>query len=285
MTFRLRKLYADVVSGDGTVTVVYLTWLEAWGARFAAAGVERYGPDGRRSVLHARPPAWGFDPDSVRDGWRVALELVGGGALELRYDRPLGPWRPPGPPPHPAMAWRVLIPRAVVAGGWSGPGEPGGLWGTGYCDWVELRSAPRLLGMRLLHWGHLHLPSETIVFTDLRFASGQRWSRAAHWHGAESQPGAGVVVALDEAGGVRVGASGAEPLALLPIRLLHDGSALDHARFPSAGLRLAVRVVAGSLHERRWLARSAEASSPGAGWCLHEVVRFGAGRGARSGDP
>jgi hypothetical protein len=139
--------------------------------------------------------------------------------------------------------------------------------------------------MRLLRWGHLHLPSETIVFTDLRFASGQSWSRVAHWHGAESQPGDGVVVALDEAGGVRVGAGGAEPLALLPIRLLHDGPALDHARFPTAALHLAVRAVAGSLHERRWLARSAESRGPGAGWCLHEVVRFGAGRRAGSGDP
>src|SRR5207244_12700079 len=46
MTFRFRKLYADVVSDDGTVTIVYLTWLELWGARFASAGVERYGSDG-----------------------------------------------------------------------------------------------------------------------------------------------------------------------------------------------------------------------------------------------
>lgn len=285
MTFRLRKLYADVVSGDGTVTVAYLTWLEAWGARFASAGVERYGPDGRRSVLHAQPPTSEFDPDSVRDGWRVGLELVGGGALELRYDRALGPWRPPGPPPHPAMVWRVLIPRAVVAGCWSGPGEPGGLCGTGYCDWVELRAAPRLLGMRLLRWGRLHLPSETIVFSQLSFGSGHSWSRAARWHGAESQPSDGVVVALDETGGVRIDPGGAEPLALFAIRLLHDGPAFDRVRLPTAGLHLAVRVVAGSLQERRWLARSAESSRPGAGWCLHEVVRFGAGRRARSGDP
>jgi hypothetical protein len=285
MTFRLRKLYADVVSGDGSVTVVYLTWLEAWGARFASAGVERYGKDGGRSVLHARPPAWGFDPDSVCDGWRLGLELEGGRTLELRYDRALGPWRPPGPPPHPAMVWRVLIPRAVVAGCWSGPGAPRGPCGTGYCDWVELRSAPRRLGIRLLRWGRLHSPSETIVFTDLRFAAGHSWRRAAHWRGAQAQPRDDVVVAHDETGGVRVGPGGVVSLALRPIRLLHAGPALDRARFPTAGLHLAVRLVAGALHERRWLARVAESSAPGAGWCLHEVVRFGSGRRARSGDP
>jgi len=78
MTFRFRKLYADVVSDDGTVTIVYLTWLELWGARFASAGVERYGSDGGREVQHARPQAWQFNPDSVGDGWGVRLELPRG---------------------------------------------------------------------------------------------------------------------------------------------------------------------------------------------------------------
>src|SRR5437773_9886988 len=74
MTFRFRKLYADVVSDDGTVTIVYLTWLELWGARFASAGVERYGSDGGRDVQHAPPQAGQFNPDSVGDGTRVAPE-------------------------------------------------------------------------------------------------------------------------------------------------------------------------------------------------------------------
>ena len=93
MTFRFRKLYADVVSDDGTVTIVYLTWLELWGARFASAGVERYGSDGGREVQHARPQAWQFNPDSVGDGWGVRLELPRGD-LELRYQSALSSWRP-----------------------------------------------------------------------------------------------------------------------------------------------------------------------------------------------
>src|SRR5437879_13093493 len=145
MTFRFRKLYADVVSDDGTVTIVYLTWLELWGARFASAGVERYGPDGSRDVQHARPQAWEFSPDSVGDGWGVRLELPSGG-FELRYQSALSSWRPNGDLPDPAMEWRVLIPRASVVGR-SGGQE---LRGTGYSDWVELRRPPRLLGIRRL---------------------------------------------------------------------------------------------------------------------------------------
>src|SRR2546422_210387 len=125
MTFRFRKLYADVVSDDGTVTIVYLTWLELWGARFASAGVERYGPDGSRDVQHARPQAWEFSPDSVGDGWGVRLELPSGG-FELRYQSALSSWRPNGDLPDPAMEWRGVVSPARAGGGSGGGGGPGG---------------------------------------------------------------------------------------------------------------------------------------------------------------
>jgi len=252
MTFRFRKLYADVVSGDGTVTIVYLTWLELWGARFASAGVERYGPDGGREVQHARPQAWQFNPDSVGEGWGVRLELPTGD-LELRYQFALSSWRPNGDLPDPAMEWRVLIPRATVVGRSSGQE----FRGTGYCDWVELRRPPRLLGMRRLRWGHVHLPSETVVFTALEFASGRTWSRVGRWQGRELQPPSGAVE-LGE--------------GHTPIRVLHDGPGLDRARFPAAATRFVARALTGPLHERRWLARPA-----GSAWAVHERVSFGNG--------
>src|SRR5437016_12792441 len=93
MTFRFRKLYADVVSDDGTVTIVYLTWLELWGARFASAGVERYGPDGSRDVQHARPQAWEFRPHPVGDAWRPRHDAPRRG-FDLRYQPVLSTWRP-----------------------------------------------------------------------------------------------------------------------------------------------------------------------------------------------
>src|SRR2546426_5301913 len=124
MSFRFRKLYADVVSDDGPVTIVYLTWLELWGARFASAGVERYGSDGGRDVQHAPPQAWQFDPDSVGDGWGVRLELPSGD-FELRYESALSSWRPNGDPPDPAMEWRGLVPPAPPRGRFARAERPG----------------------------------------------------------------------------------------------------------------------------------------------------------------
>src|SRR2546426_12138620 len=127
MSFRFRKLYADVVSDDGPVTIVYLTWLELWGARFASAGVERYGSDGGRDVQHAPPQAWQFDPDSVGDGWGVRLELPSGD-FELRYESALSSWRPNGDPPDPAMEGRGVgarAPPAPRAARLEGPGAGG----------------------------------------------------------------------------------------------------------------------------------------------------------------
>src|SRR5207247_1371229 len=121
MTFRFRKLYADVVSDDGTVTIVYLTWLELWGARFASAGVERYGSDGGREVQHARPQAWQVNPDSVGDGWGVRLELPSGD-LELRYQSARSSWGPGGGPDvEPSRA--VAGTRVTAAGRRGGAGR------------------------------------------------------------------------------------------------------------------------------------------------------------------
>ncbi len=253
MSLRFRKLYADVVSDDGTVTIVYLTWLEVWGARFASAGVERYGPDGSREVQHAQPQAWEFDPDSVGEGWGVRLDLPNAD-LELHYQAALSPWRPPGESPDRAMEWRVLIPRASVVGRAAGRE----LRGTGYCDWVDLRRPPRLLGMRRLRWGRVHLPSETVVLTALEFASGRTWSRAGRWQGRELQP---------HRGAAELGEGQA------PVRVLHDGPGLDRARFPAAATRFVARALTGALHERRWLARP----GGGSGWAIHERVSFGNG--------
>ena len=270
MTFRFRKLYADVVSGDGTVTVVYLTWLELWGARFSSAGVERYGPNGRREVRHARPPSWDFDPDTVGDGWGMRLELPSGN-MELRYESALAPWRPPAPAADEAMDWRVLIPRAKVTGRHGAWGE---LAGTGYCDWVDIRRPPRLLGMRRLRWGRVHLPSETVVFTALEFDSGRMWSRTGRWCGRELLADGDAVQLGEghEAGRVWISETNNGLLAFAPVRVLHDGPGLDRARFPAAPTRLVARALTGPLHERRWLA-----SSSGSGWAVHELVCFGNG--------
>lgn len=268
MTFRFRKLYADAVTPDGTVVVAYLTWLEVAGTRFAAAGIERYGPAGGRVVRRARPPAWGFDPDRVGEGFDLRLELPEG-QVAMRYESVLPPWTPPGPAPTDAMEWRVLVPRARVVVSTAGLDGP---VASGYCDWVELRRPPRWLGLRRLRWGRAHLPEGTAVFTALTFGSGRVWNRTAWWNGRDPQPdeGGGAVEVGEgvEVGGLCIRSPGALAATLRASRLLHDGQGLDRERFPSAGTRFMARVLTGSLHEQRWLAG-------GPGCALHETVCFG----------
>src|SRR6266511_2855685 len=55
--FLLRKLYADLVTPDGQVVVVYLGWLSVAGLRTAYAAIESYLPDGTRQVIRGRPDA------------------------------------------------------------------------------------------------------------------------------------------------------------------------------------------------------------------------------------
>lgn len=257
MTFRFRKLYADAVSDDGTVSIIYLAWLAVYGVRFSTAAVERYTPGGRREVRRGRPVRWEFDPDAVGSDWRIQVEFPDG-ALELHYHRALPPWRPTDPAPSEAMEWRVLIPRATVTGCWIERSAREMFTGLGYCDWVELRRPPRLLGMRRLHWGRVHTPSEAVVFTKLEFTSGHTWSHASQWDG----------------GGTR--SDGAPPFSLQPIRLLHDGPGLDRMRFPMSLERIFARALTGPLHEQRWLASVTCAGNSEPGVAIHEVVDWGA---------
>jgi hypothetical protein len=281
MTFQLRKLYADLVAADGTVTVVYLTWVNVWGARLASAAVEHYSLDGRREVRHARPVGRTFDPDAVAGGWSVRLELLHG-VLELRYQGALPPWCPPQPSPHRAMEWRVLIPRAAVEGVWNGPSTRERLEGQGYIDWVELRRPPRFLGMRELRWGRVHLPNETLVFTALSFWSGRTWKRAVRW-GEDGAHELDIELSGDPAEALRLQTATGPELSLSPARLLHDGPGLDAARFPAMPARLVARAATGPLHERRWLAHAVSSRCGNTGWGLHEVVHFGTGNGLRRG--
>jgi hypothetical protein len=283
MGFRFRKIYADLVTADGTVCIAYLAWAETWGLRSAFAGVELYAPDGSREVLRALPPA--PQPPPAGDGRPVELRLeFPRGAFSLRY-RPLhGPWTPAGDAPARALEWSVRVPRAEVEGRWSGGIDRPDLAGTGYVDWVELGRPTRWAGVRRLEWGRVHLPESTLVFTGVCSPAGEWWRQAARW----SEPGQPApAVARDfrlDPGPDVVRLEFPEPersafpgLALRPDRVLHRGVAVDRARSPALLERLAFRLVTGPSDETRWISRAHPADRPDApaGFALHEVVRFG----------
>lgn len=276
MQFRYRKLYADLVTPDGTVAVVYLTWLEVAGLRRASAGAELYHPDGRREVRRACRPFAAMDPAGTGAPDLIRLTLPDG-ELTLEYAVERLPRSEPPTPPARGMRWLVLTPRAE--GVLRLPSEPARR-GTGYVDWVELARPPRRLGLATLEWGRLHPSEGAVVFTALTFRSGRAWRWAAVWvDGASPRPDDHCT--LTRTGQVvQVGLSGEHgrtrgPYHLMPLRTLHAGPALDRRRLPGVVERTAARLFAGRVHESRWLSRvdvpARDTASPPA---LHERVVF-----------
>lgn len=280
MSFVFRKLYADVVGTDGSVGVAYLSWLDAWGLQTTMAGIELYAPDGKREVMRAVRRLEPLDPDRVSGCWEHRLDWEQGG-VALRYAGGPGGWAPTGPAGA-GIGWRVLMPWAEATWCWEGRSGACELRGAGYIDWVELRRPPRVLGLAGLEWGRIHLPQGAGTFSMLLLRSGEHWGRAA-WDDAYGRRDVADHCLPRRQGGVTClrfpgppGGPGRH-VVLDSSRTLHAGVGLDRARFPSAGERLATRLLAGPVRERRWLSRAREAAQPAArGWAIHERVWFGA---------
>ena len=247
--FRFEKLYADLVTADGTVCVAYLTRLVLAGVSREWAGLELYGSDGSRIIRRARKGSESLSPHELV----VTLDLPEG-AFRMELAIRAGGWEPAGPPPSPHVRWRVEVARAAARAVWTEDGVPRTLIGSGYSDRVVLDRPPRWLGLRQLHWGRAHLDHATVVWNALAPREGPAWSRSLCWrHGEEPRE-----------------SRDAEPPALETGRVLHAGPALDPARFPGRSERWLTRVLSGTVVETRELTRA-----PGGGWALHEAVSFG----------
>lgn len=298
MAFRFRKLYADLVAEDGTVLIVYMTWMKAWGLSRAMAGFELYPPAGTHRVSRALAPPIPPRASAAAGPLELSMEHAGG-SLRLRYEPLYEAWRPASRAPFPGLQWSVRVPRASGVARWDGAAPGDGtarseLRGLGYVDWVELVRPTRLLGVRSLEWGRVHLPRRTIIFAGLESRSGAWWRRLVHWRGPEGTGPA-------EHGGYRLvpggegslglelppefPASAGSRLVLRPRRVLRRGSVLDPDRSPGGLERLVLRLVTGPSGETRWLSDAegdvhlAEGGghdgTAGSGTALHEVVRFG----------
>jgi hypothetical protein len=276
MLFHYDKLYADLVGPDGTLCVAYVARLRLAGLVFDSAGVELYTPDGARTVRRARSTP--SIESCLGDGaLHVALELENG-RFDLRHTVRAGRWRPPSPRPSPHLQWTVEVARADARAEWSGNGAPPTLIGTGYADRVTLRRPPRALGISRLRWGRVHLPHATIVFNALEQARGASWRRALYWPEAEEPCGWGDVDVAGDDVHTRLtwpAASSLAPLHLRRARVLHEGAALDGARFPSRAERWLTQALSGPLRETRQLSR-VESGAFAPAWALHETVAFGA---------
>lgn len=261
MMFRYRKLYADLVSEDGEVCVVYATQLSLLGVELQSAGLERYTAQGERRVQRALGAA---RVDKLPGNVRIEFELPDGPlSLQLRGPSKLGS------DPHfltPALSWQVVA-GSAESRLQSGAGL---LEGTGYADYVEMTRPPRALGLCSVEWGRGHAGGDSFVFTRATFRSGAVFEttlaagQRCRSCGLERRQELGVDLRLP--GG---------SVSLHNERVLHRGSALDPARFPGVGERLVARLCSGRVDETRWLARAAFPSGS-RGWALHERVTLGA---------
>jgi hypothetical protein len=254
--YEFRKIYLDCITPAGEVVVLYLNWVRLAGAWIARRSLERYAPDGTRTVIDLPPPSPGVWDAPLADPC-------------LRLEGLHGAWSPPPPPTGPALSWSVAHARANVALTWDG----GAAEGLGYVDRVRLTRPTRLVGLSTLGWGRVHLPDRTVVFERLTTTDGAVWDVGFDWRlGADAPRPLAGPVALGEDG------AGAVPLddgvlSLAPARVLHQGDAFDPDRVPRAMDRWFCRTLGGPTHETRWLSTAAHGGHVAP--ALVERVRFG----------
>lgn len=266
--YEYRKVYADCVTPEGEVCVLYLHYVRIAGVWTARASVERYHADGQRELVHGTGSPALVGPDSALAD--VPLDLdVGGQRFRMVLEPELGPWQPAVPPPPDALTWRVLAVRTRAHVQW-GEFE---LRGTGYVDYVQITRPTRQLGLHHLRWGRVHLPDRTVVLEHLDLRDGRTWDVGVDWRLGESTP-------RDLTGPATVDGHGrgTVPLddgavELVPERVLHDGNAFDPERVPRRIDRWACEVLGGPTHETRWLGEGHLGKAHR--MALYEAVTFG----------
>lgn len=251
---RLEKWYADVITDDGCVLIVYhaalalpplpaLHLAEVLGTTRDGAPFDQ--------VTHAPAPAprW--------DGTRMHLH-------EPRL-RLTGTWSALAPPitqrlletADGCIDWACLLPAARVdatAGGRR-------FTGIGYAERLTMTMAPWTIPIDVLRWGRCHLGSETLVWIDWQGPVPARWCfRDGH------------PVEAPEIADDRILLEGARPLELDRRTTVRDATLgpMLPGRIPGLRALPLSRMLAG--HETRWVSRATMGEV--SGWALHERVEW-----------
>lgn len=261
MSLRIEKWYADLVTRDGTVCVVYVASLRYGRAHHPYAGAQLFGPDGTRECVRGTVS----DGQWLRRPSPEELEIrldTGSGPLILRYRLEVGDWRPPGESPRSGLDWSVVMARGEGALTW--PGGSHGLAGCGYVDRVTMDRAPRRFGIARLDWGRIHMSDSTTVYTRIGFRDRSRWGWTVRWPLGGKEP---VAEPQPPSGDLR----------LHSVRCLHSGPAMQAAPDPTRRERLVSRLLVGPAIDDRRLSRATTpaAAQPDSGWAVHETVRRG----------
>jgi hypothetical protein len=267
--YEYRKVYADLVTPEGEVLVVYLNYVKVGGVWTARASVELYQPTGERTLHHGVDHPTLVDIDTPATELPLTVQLADG-HFTLELDPVLGPWRPPTPTPAEGLTWGIKAVRTNARAQWGDRS-----WeGTGYVDYVQITRPTRLLGLSHLTWGRVHLPDRTVVIEHIDTDSGARWDTGVEWVLGEDAPRV-----LDRPARLTPEGHGEvdlhdRELTLTPQRVLHDGNAFDAERVPRRIDRWFCEIIGGPTHETRWIGTARLGGDERL--ALYESVRFGA---------
>jgi hypothetical protein len=279
----VQKLYADMVTDDGAVCIAYRVNSRCCGFEETRAGLELY-HTGQREVLHACNSHVSIAGNLNRPLPRVEFDLPGGGFV-LEFQSSDGAWKPGFPIGADGLSWDVRVCRGAAIGRWSQELGRSPMRGFGYVDFVRLKRLPWMLRLARLDWGRIHGESSACVFNVVQLRNGARWGRYSYWSDGEQRE-EGPVVAIQYAdASLRISLPNKE-IDLAPLRVLHDGPAVDPERFPNPVRRHLTRLVMGPIREKRWLSRPAvpTGTSSENAYAIHESVVFGS-RFARAPRP
>ncbi len=274
MKFCLDKWYADLVTADGTVCVVYLSTIRCGILRHTYAGAEIFWPDRSRDMIRASGPVghW-LKPDSAL-GNEIRFPCTGG-EFVLQYGPGLDAWKPTSSPAL-GLDWWVEKPRASGELWW--PGLSQKLEGVGYVDHLRLERRLRGIGLERLDWGRAHLGRASLVYCSVSFRTGAPWRRIAWWSDGDPEPlvfDDFTITADNESLILRTIPGFPEAATLLtPSRLLHAGPIIEAAPRPGPRERLVTLLISGRLSDNRWIsrARAIDGGEAQTGWAVHEVV-------------
>jgi len=270
VAYEFRKIYADIVTAEGDLCVMYLTWVCLAGRWYPSAGVETYWADGRREVHRSPTPPGPIGRDTPLHELPSELALPGG-VFEVSREPIHGGWDPEGP--IESLRWSVVSARSWVQAHHPAASRPG-ITGDGYVDWVSLTRYTRFLGLKELRWGRVHLPGRTLVFNTLEQASGETWRAVREWTEGSTREWSSFELELDGELG-RLEIPGEPCIELEPLRVLHEGSAFDAERIPSPLERAVVWAIGGPHWEKRRIGRAVSHGERARGWAVYETVRFG----------
>lgn len=259
MSLRIEKLYADLVTPDGTVCVVYVASLRYGRAHHPYAGAQLFRPDGTRECVRGTVSDGQWLRRPSAEDIEIRLD-TGSGPLVLRYRVEVGDWQPPGEAPRAGLDWSVVMARGEGTLTW--PRGSQDLAGCGYVDRVTADRAPRRFGIARLDWGRIHMSDSTTVYTRIDFRDRSWWGWTVRWPRGGQGPAAEPQLPRGD-------------LRLHSVRCLHRGPAMQAAPDPTLRERLVSRLLVGPAIDDRRLSRATtpEATVPDSGWAVHETVR------------